>query len=249
MKINLSKSRLIGIIILIILIASIFIFPMDRNGLLLINSVVIIATLINTRVSIISLWSIISNYVMLNVYFYDVTGLAYGILGVSTVDFVTMLRYMLIWNISLFVWGSVTDFVQRERHILTYDGYAPGKNFSMICCGIAILSIIIAFPTMPFSFGNRFKALLPGNAWNHFAIIALLFVLTRVREYKFVAATYIFVIGWFLSHYERVDVLGLFIAILTVSIAKNIGKKENLIQIIKIAIICLIVFFCYVFFR
>lgn len=243
MKINLSISRLIGIIISIILIASFFIFPMDRNGLLLINSVVIIATLINTRVSIISLWSIISNYVMLNVYFYDVTGLAYGILGVSTVDFVTMLRYMLIWNISLFVWGSVTDFVQRERHILTYDGYAPGKNFSMICCGIAVLSIIIAFPTMPFSFGNRFKALLPGNAWNHFAIIALLFVLTRVREYKFVAATYIFVIGWFLSHYERVDVLGLFIAILTVSIAKNIGKKENLIQIIKIAIICLIVFF------
>ena len=113
MKINLSKSRLIGIIILIILIASIFIFPMDRNGLLLINSVVIIATLINTRVSIISLWSIISNYVMLNVYFYDVTGLAYGILGVSTVDFVTMLRYMLIWNISLFVWGSVTKHCDK----------------------------------------------------------------------------------------------------------------------------------------
>ena len=126
--------------------------------------------------------------------------------------------------------------------MLQYSGYNPGKNFSIVCCIIAVASVVIAFPTIPFTFTNRFEALLPGNAWNHVAIIALLFVSPNIKKYKFVLMSYIFVIAWLLTHYERVDVLGLVVALVLVNIVKNAKKKNEIIQIVKMGILFLVLF-------
>lgn len=239
MRIKCKQNKILWLLISILLLIFVFIFPLNKDGLLVINFVVLIVTLIKARVSLISLWSIITNYVMINVFFYDISGVGYGILGLSTIDFALMLRYMLVLNISFLFWSVLSDFTKREKNIIRYTCYNPGKNFSIVCCVIAVLTTLIAFPTVPFTFTNRFEALLPGNAWNHFALVALIFVSPNIKKYKFVKLTYIFVICWFLSHYERVDVLGLAVALLLIYVMK---KKEEIIQILKVSVIFLILF-------
>lgn len=242
---KIKKNNLIGLGGSLLFILLIFILPLNREILLLLNLSIMLFTLWRTRLSIISLWSIITNYVMINVYAYDVTGIAYGILGMTTISFVPMLQYMMILNLSFYFWASSTNFLLQEKKLLNYSGYKPTKGFTAICSIIAILAILIAFPTIPFVFnaGNRFEALLPGNAWNHLSVVALLFIMPNIRKCKFVICTYVFVIFWFLSHYERVDVIGIILALAYIYIASNRSKKIEWKKVFRIGILGIIVFF------
>lgn len=244
MKVMIKRKNVIGYLLSFLLIILSFVLPVNREILLAFNFAVMIATLFKTRLSIISLCSIVTNYVVINVYAYDISGIAYGILGLTKISFVPMLRYMLIWNLSLLFWGYATRFTEKEKEMLSYDKFNPGKNFSILCSAIAILSILIAFPSIPFVFvaNNRFNGLLPGNAWNHLSIVALLFMLPNITKYKFVLVTYGFVFFWFLSHYERVDVLGVIVVLGFIYLAKNHNKKNELKKIVKIAVVGLAAF-------
>lgn len=115
MVIKLSQRKQIGLLLSILLVVITFIIPINRETLLVINFLVVVLTLINSKISILSLWSVIANYVIINVYFYDISGIGYGILGLTQIDFVSMLRYMLVFNVSLFIWSSATNFVIREK--------------------------------------------------------------------------------------------------------------------------------------
>lgn len=237
-------GRLIGLIISLIFTSLVFIVPINREILLIFNLCIMTMTLIKTRLSIVSLWSIVTNYVMINVYAYDVTGSAYGVLGLTNISFVPMLRYMLILNMSLFIWSYSTKILQYEELMLSYSEFKPGRNFTTVCSVIAVLAILIAFPTIPFAFNSekRFESLLPGNAWNHLAIVTLLFILPNIKRYKKVVCAYIIVCFWFLSHYERVDVLGLLVVMSFIYIVKNKGKKNVWIKYIKVAVIGMMIF-------
>lgn len=242
MKLKDNQSKIVGMFFSVLLIIFVFILPINREILLVVNCIFLVITLLKSKISIISLWAIVTNYVILNVYFYDVTGLGYGVLALSKIDFVSMLRYMMILNMSFFFWSTSSNFIKREKNILQNTQYNPGEKFSLVCCAIAIITVLIAFPSLPFSFGNRFEALLPGNAWNHFSIVALIFMIPNIKRYKFVAGTYAFVFFWFLSHYERVDVLGLVVALLLIYAMKKTRKKEEIARILKLGIAFFILF-------
>ncbi|NRS82860.1 hypothetical protein BD780_000085 [Clostridium tetanomorphum] len=114
---------------------------------------------------------------------------------------------------------------------------------SSIYAIIGIIFAYIAFPQMPFTFNSntRFSALLPGNGWNHFSIVALLFAMPGLRKNRIVQFSYLFVCSWFLMHYERVDILGLIIAILLIYVVKT-SKNIKLSTVLKVGIIVTLIF-------
>lgn len=241
---KIKKEYIIGIIFSVLFTILACVMPTNREVLLFFNMVIVALTLAKTKLSIISLWSIITNYVMINVYAYDVTGNAYGVLGMTNISFVTMLKYMMIFNVCLYIWASSTRILYYEKQMLSFSEFNPGKTFTIICSIIAVFAILIAFPTIPFAFNfeSRFQALLPGNAWNHLAIIALLYMVPNIKKYRIVVCTYIFVCFWFLSHYERVDVIGFLIVLVFIYFMKNNKKKNEWIKYIKISILGMMVF-------
>ena len=105
--------------------------------------------------------------------------------------------------------------------------YKVGTISTYFCCFLAIMTAIIAFPGMPFDpkyLDNRFIGLVQGSAWNHLSIVCLLFVLPKFKKSNLVKITYLFVIFWFISHYERVDIIG----ILLLSLIYILIKKEKI---------------------
>ena len=242
MKLKMNRSVRTGAIGLIWFLCFICAILKNEDILLALNFLLCGLTIINGMISIISLWSFLSNYVILNIAYYYFTGDTYGILGYVSVSFLPMMIYMLVLNATLFTWSFATDFTSREKRLLKYQGFVPGKNFSIVCCLLALASAVIAFPTLPFTQGERFQALLPGNAWNHLAIISLIFVSPVVKKYKFVLGTYALVIFWFLSHYERVDCIGLLIALLVVYLMVRSRKVVGTGKIFKVGIICVLIF-------
>ncbi len=219
-----------------------FSFGFKKEGLLVANIFLTICILAKSRFSLISVIVLITNYVLLNIYFFEITGTAYGILNsVKKLHFIPMLQIMVIFNATLFFWSSCTDFCEREKAVLNNSGETEKKNYIYICCGVAICATIIAFPEFSMSFdpNSRFSALLPGNAWNHLAIVALIAVVSELKTNKVVQITYFFVIIWFLIHFERVDVLGLLV-LLAVLYGRN--TEFSLKKIFVVSIVAAILF-------
>lgn len=80
---------------------------------------------------------------------------------------------------------------------------------------IAIIFTIVAFPrlTLHVVAAQRFDMLLPGQAWNQLAVVALLFNIRYLKERTSVKLVYIFVICWFLLNGERADITGLILGL------------------------------------
>lgn len=241
---KIRNTTVANLILWICLLLFFVVFPLSREILLCLNIVAVILTLTYTKLSIISLWSIITNYVIINLYFYDITGVGYGILGLTRINFVIMLQYMLILNYSLLFWGRCTFFLQREKKMLLSDIFVAEKTFTQICCIIAILASFVAFPTLPFIFNveNRFRALFPGNGWNHIALIALIVIIQNIKKYRFVMITYGVVVFWFLSHYERSDIIGLFLLQIVLYVSNGMKDRKCWRLLFK-AIICIMMAF------
>lgn len=225
-------------------LAATIIFSWNNQILLIINLFLCTMTILIANISLVSVWTIIINYIILNVYVYNITGEAYGILNlVKEIHFEQMLIYMAIINLSLFFWGSCTKFCENEEKLINFASGKLGNTYIYLCCAIAIVCSIIAFPKMPFSFSanERFEALLPGNAWNHLVIVSLIAVVSELKKNHIVQCTYLFVAFWFLSHYERVDIIGIFILLIVLIMIKIKGKLK-LGNIIKISIVLLGIF-------
>ncbi len=244
MLLKMNKKKLLHFIILVFAIVLVWLLPLNKELLLAFNLIFVVVILINSKFSIISLWTIITNYVLLNLYVYDLTGVTYGVLGLTkNIDFETMLSFMLFLNLSFFFWSDCTYFRDYEVKLLAYTAYNPGKNFTYTCCILAMLMCIIAFPQMPFFFSDssRFEALLPGHAWNHFVIVLLIAIYPNLRSSNLVKATYIFSAVWFLSHYERVDILGLIVLVMFLYLRRE-SINKNWSSFIKILIVAIVVF-------
>ncbi|UPS60000.1 O-antigen polysaccharide polymerase Wzy [Lactobacillus delbrueckii] len=161
-----------------------------------------------------------------------------------------MSKYLLILNLSLLFWSMFTMFSSREDDLLkTYSFEALEKNnsrqFINFACLVAIACSIIEFPRLPFtsvSSAARFATLLPGTGWNHLALIAMLFLLPSLKHSKQVKWTYIFVIFWFLSHGERVDMIGFLILLLFLYLKNHKITISTLIKSIVVALIIFLVF-------
>lgn len=183
------------------------------NIIFIANIFIMICILIKAKFSYFSMKAFIMNYILVAVFFQYVTGKSYGILERTNMNlyYFEMNILIYLYNIISYIWISYTKILDNESELLK-ENYNLKKFSTYFCCILAIVTTIIAFPGLPFDKAyvtNRFNGLLPGNAWNHIAMVSLLFLLPNLKKNNIVKITYIFVIFWFLSHYERVDIIGL----------------------------------------
>lgn len=90
---------------------------------------------------------------------------------------------------------------------------------------VAIASAIIYLPDLPGKAYHEFSpSLLPGNAWNSVVAISYFFVLIGVKGSMLRKAALLFVPFWLLSHYARVDILGLILILYVIITNTKKGK-------------------------
>ena len=224
-KIKFKKENLFLTLFIIIGIASLYIFN-DKNILFFMNIILVIWTVVKSKFSFFSVKTVIVNYILFAVFSQYNYNTSYGILQINSSElyYLRINAYILIYNtiaLSILINSSI---LQYEKDLLNRIP-AISKLSTYTYSIIAIIATLIAMPTLPFLESyERFNALLPGDAWNHIAIIALIFLFPKLKDSKLVKFTYIFVIFWFLSHYERVDVIGLIIAIIILICIRKIKK-------------------------
>lgn len=213
------------------------------------NMIIMLLIIIKAKFSYFSMKIVLINYVLIAVTFQYLTGKSYGILEKSPINlyFLEINILIYLYNIITYLWIKLTNILQKEKEILKNNVYI-GKISTYILCILAIATSIIAFPGLPFDKEytfNRFSGLLPGNAWNHIAIVALLFLLPNFRKKNVVKLTYLFVIFWFLSHYERVDVIGLILFCFIYVMVKK--YKIDIKTYVGIGLIGVMTFFCMIY--
>lgn len=199
---------------------TIVLYMLLKSPIILWISNLILMTLIifKAKFSYFSLKTVLMNYVLIPTFYQYQYGNSYGILELSRLPlhFFDMNLFLIIYNSLCYIWITNTDILSKEKEIL--QNYPTiSKRSTYILSFIAIISVCIAYPNFPFSSAhmeNRFEALLPGRAWNHLAIVSMLLCLPNLKKSKMVKFSYVFVGFWFLSHYERVDILGFFMGLL-----------------------------------
>lgn len=185
------------------------------NVLFVANLILMMLILIQSKFSYFSIKAILINYILLPVFFQFNTGESYGILESTKMPLhYSQINFLIyIYNAITYIWVNFSSILKNESELLNKE-YSISNASTYFCCFIAVLTTIIAFPTLPFSseyINNRFVGLLQGNAWNHVAIVSLIFILPNFKKNNVVKITYLFVIFWFISHYERVDIIGLLV--------------------------------------
>lgn len=196
----------------------------NANVLFLINISVGAWIVIKSKFSFFSIKTIIVNYILFSAFSQYNYNSSYGILALNNIKlyYLEMNLYILIYNVIVLIILINSQMLKNEKQLLE-KRVIVSKISAYVCALIAIISTIIAMPTLPFlEQYNRFNAFLPGNAWNHIAIISLLFAFPKLKDSKLVKLSYLFVIFWFLAHYERVDVIGLIIAIIVLVCIKRV---------------------------
>ncbi len=220
-----SKKTMMLVALLTSIATLICLLFQEANILFIANIILMLLILIKAKFSYFSMKTILMNYVLIAVFFQYTTGKSYGILENTSLNlhYVEINTLIYIYNAISYIWISCTDILNKEKDLLK-ENFRIRKLSTYLCCAGAILAAIIAFPGAPFDMeytSNRFQGLLPGNAWNHISMVCLLFLLPKFRRSNIVKITYAFVMFWFLSHYERVDVIGLIFFCLIYFFAKK----------------------------
>lgn len=224
-------KKLQGILVAIvvsILIAILYWLVETPNVIFLGNLIVLLLIIIKAKFSYFSIKVLVINYALMAVFFQYNTGKSYGILEISPLElhYLKMNLLIYIYNLITYIWITNTKILEKENELLQ-ENYKVGWISTYFCCFLAIITAIIAFPGMPFDpkyLDNRFIGLVQGSAWNHLSIVCLLFVLPKFKKNNLVKITYLFVVFWFISHYERVDIIG----ILLLSLIYILVRKKKI---------------------
>ena len=194
----------------------------------MLNIIIVLLIVAKAKCSYFSVKTLILNYILSPIFFQFNYGKSYGILNANyiTLHYTEIAMIMLVYNLITYLLIINTDILKKEKEMLNFKTNTSNL-FAIICSIIAIIFSIIALPYLPFqNFDEvtRFGALLPGRAWNHLAIIALIFAYPELKDSNVVKIAYAFTIFWFLSHYERVDIVGLILLIAILLLVNKIDK-------------------------
>ena len=243
------KNRKLYLITILSTLLFVLIFLLTKSGNVLFFANLFLCGIIcyKAKISIFSLKSLLINYVLVSVFFQFNTGKSYGILelGLIELHYMEMMLLALVYNFIMYMFIEISGVTKFEKKKILSE-HKTSLLSAYACSLIAIISSIIAFPKLPFiDNGERFDALLPGNAWNHVTIIALLLAYPKLGKSWFVKFAYAFCFLWFLLRGERVDMLGLAVFILALSVAKKIyvANKNKLKVYVKYFIIALALVF------
>jgi len=208
--------------------------------ILAINIGLCIAIMFKARVSFFSIQTLLMNWTIIPLVTQKYFGYSSGLLQISTIPiYLDKINFcVLIYNCTLFLFIFGTNIIKYEDRIFQYK-IRISKCVTNILAVFACILILIAYPRAPFTTalpGQRFVSLLPGHAYHLLAVISLVFCLQNVRKSLVVKIANIFVIFWFISHYERVECIG-YLTLLILYILKTGKKRINWKKILKIGFV------------
>lgn len=251
-----NKKKISLVIWIFIIISSILFFysgKMNVSILFILNCLAIINLLLLAGASIISLLGLFIFYPLFSARSQFINGKSYGILEYSVnngmrFNYSEILFSVLLAISIMIIFVCVTNFIDNERNLQRNPQLYLTKESEVVLCILAVISVFIAFPSLPFTYSSatRFSALLPGNAWNHLTI-SLLCILFLNKSKNFISiATIGLTTLWFLSHYERVDIFGLYLGMIVLKYAENLYKasiKKRFLGVLAIVIVVFIMIF------
>ena len=139
------------------------------------------------------------------------------------------LFFYYIWSILL--WMTNKTYRNFDAKILAlFSGTVQSLLATWFFSALAIVSSIIYLPDLPGkAYHDLSPSLLPGNAWNSVVVISYFFVLMGIKNSAIRKFALFFVPFWLLSHYARVDILGLLLILyllLTASKGADVIKSK-----------------------
>lgn len=148
------------------------------------------------------------------------------------------LFFYYVWSILL----AITNKTYRnyDAKILSYfSGTVHSLLATWVFSAITIISSIIYLPDLPgLAYKDLSPSLLPGNAWNSVVVISYFFVLMGVKESAIRKFALFFVPIWLLTHYARVDILGLLLILyLLLTATKKLDVIKSRFSFKKAALI------------
>ncbi|TWT07125.1 hypothetical protein FQV26_04750 [Planococcus sp. CPCC 101016] len=148
------------------------------------------------------------------------------------------LFFYYIWSVLL--WLTNKTYRNYDAKMLAlYSGTVKSLLATWIFSALAIVSSIIYLPDLPGkAYHDMSPSLLPGNAWNSVVVISYFFVLMGVKGSAIRKFALLFVPFWLLSHYARVDILGLLLILyLLLTVTKKAGVIKSKFSFKKAALI------------
>lgn len=226
-----------------------FVFDYNANYLFGINLILCFMICFKSKLSIFSLKELLITYVMISIFFQYNTNTSYGILQLcgTNLFYLEMNLIVLLYNILIFFFLSKTKVLSFEKNMLVKvreNNHQIAFLFSLF----AIVFTIIAFPRFGYvsNATDRFNALLPGKAWNHFVVACLVLAMPSFNKSKFTKFSFAFCIFWFLINGERVDMIGILACLIIYLFANKFvqaEQKKKMKYYIQIGIFSLVVCF------
>lgn len=196
--------------------------------------------IIKARFSFFSFFAVLLNYCLLE-NFLEYSGIpTYGILSLGSVDiyFYELCYCCYILNFILFIISYFTNTILNEKKIYLMK-INISKNAVNIILIMAVVITIMIFPSLPhFDMENRFNTgILPFTGWSCIPFFFLAVGILSKKQKPLVFMCSGFVILWYITHGERVDVMGLVVYLLLFYFN---SKERNIKQIIKVFVIIFI---------
>ena len=242
MKIN---GRFIANNFILFLILILFglsaLFGIKINFLFLLILLEFLLIIIKCKFSFFSIKHMCVNYIALALFYQYNFGSSYGILEYTSMNIMyeKILLSIFIYNYIWLLIFNNSNILDLENRKIKNSNYKLNEFYEVLLCIISVCSVLIAFPRMPFlkvsTISERFSALLPGNAWNHLSIIAMILLFPSLKKKRIVKFVYLFNIFWFISHYERVDVIGLIFGLIFIYVLKS-NIKINISKFLKVGL-------------
>lgn len=134
------------------------------------------------------------------------------------------LFFYYIWSLLLLI--GKKSFKEYDFEVIKYLFSSSTSLLSTwFFSGVAIVSAIIYLPDLPGrSYHDMSDSLLPGNAWNAVVAVSYFFVLIGSKDSRFRMFAMIFVPFWLLTHFARVDILGLILILYLIIANTKKGK-------------------------
>lgn len=226
----------ISIILFIILLLLIF-YRINHveNILFLINFGLVIIITMRSKFSFFSIFCIVLFMPLISAFSQFNTGKSYGVLeyvvtkGIQNFNYEEMQLYMIIFYFIILIFLYLTNILEREKNLLG-KRLNLSKLSQLFLSFLAIVFVLLIFPTLPFTSQSNGRfwtiSLIPGNSWNHFILTCLIILALAKNKTKITYFSIVFVVFWFLSHYERVDMQGYLFLVLLLYLTKDINSKK-----------------------
>lgn len=196
------------------------------------NGIVVLLICLKSKFSLFTIKTILISYVLLPIAYKIGVDNTHGILNIYQGEMypfqINFLIFMYLIINCLFL--NNTKVLLHEKEMFKRMNKFDISSLNAILFSLlAIIFIIIYYPPSFLSSGDRFYHLLPGNFWNHFSVICLIYLLPKMKKRKVYFLPWFFVIGWCVIKSERVDALGLILLLIMYCWHKKVIRKSSIL--------------------